>query len=193
MPGVRGWGVILWHRWCTPLMLVVAAVWFATGWIGCAVQTSTFRTEVSSGQIRIARDSVPLTHDDTGIYRLGPVLTQEEQDQRLHRLYSTTPVVRDSPFVLSSKRERYSRWDWKVQDRSRHGAPFTLAALITLPPTRLDWNYAIWPLAVLLLIWKLCIISFRLGVRRGHLCQKCGYDRHGLAKGAACPECGATA
>ncbi|HYE61185.1 MAG TPA: hypothetical protein VD997_04245, partial [Phycisphaerales bacterium] len=71
----------------------------------------------------------------------------------------------------------------------RAGAPFSMGMMLA-PQRRRDWNYAIWPCGVGLVLWKMCIVSYRLGARRGYLCLKCGYDRRGLARGAACPECG---
>ncbi|HYE63859.1 MAG TPA: hypothetical protein VD997_17850, partial [Phycisphaerales bacterium] len=155
---------MLWHRWCSPLLLSVVAVWFATGWVGCAVQTAGTRVEVSSGRVRIAWNVVPLDGDDVGVYWLGRVLTEEDQERRFIDLIRISGPLPERPFVPSSKRERDARWDWRVLDRERAGAPFSMGMMLA-PQRRRDWNYAIWPCGVGLVLWKMCIVSYRLGAR----------------------------
>ena len=176
--------MILWHRWCTPLLLAVIAVWFATGWVGCAAQTGGTRVELSSGQLRVARDRVPLDFDDTGLYWLGRVLSKTEQERRFLDLVRVGPATVERPYELSSRRERYERREWSLGGREVY-----VVRRIGMP-TRKDWNYAIWPAGAVLLLWKSWIVSYRLWARRGHLCQWCGYDRRGLGRGSRCPECG---
>jgi hypothetical protein len=49
------------------------------------------------------------------------------------------------------------------------------------------WVFALAPAAVFALTWRLDVVAGRGPITR---CAGCGYSREGLARGAACPECG---
>ncbi|HYE63858.1 MAG TPA: hypothetical protein VD997_17845 [Phycisphaerales bacterium] len=166
---------MLWHRWCSPLLLGVVVVWFATGWVGCAVQTAGTRVEVSSGRVLVAHARErPLERGPGGFFRLGEV----------RRGVDVFAEHRDPDALLDQRyrHPRRQRWEWLVYDDSRHD-------LFSVWRDR-SWSLSLWPVGALLFLWNACVVSYRLGARRGHRCQKCGYDRRGLARGAACPECG---